>query len=76
MFEFKLRFCAHMAIMLMLHNRIDPQERFGQNLSATMKYNKIIAKYIDTIATSEILHEPIKLQTIPFYVSMIIGELN
>ena len=41
----QLRFCAHMAIMLMLHNRIDAgKPPSGQ--SPTAKYNKIVSQYI------------------------------
>lgn len=73
--EFKLRFCAHMAIMLMLHNRISAQ-RTSHGPSPIDKYNKIVSEYIISIAESNTLPEEQKLKTIPFYVSMLVGDFS
>ena len=74
-----MRFCAHMAILLMLHNRISVSgqaQRIGHNTSPTAKYNQIVREYIYSIADSKTLHEPAKLEAIPFYIAMLIGELD
>ena len=69
-----MRFCAHLAIMLMLHNRVNAQKP-QHGPSALEKYNKIVSEYIISIAESETLAEEQKLKTIPFYVAMLVGDL-
>ena len=62
-----------MAIMLMLHNRIDASEP-ASGLSQTAKYNRILSEYITQSHGSTVLHEPHKLESIPFYIGLLIGE--
>ena len=62
--QFKLRFSAHMAILLMLHNRVGQVDT----------YNIILNRYIIQINESSNLHAPTKLTLLPFYISMVLGE--
>lgn len=59
--------------MLMLHNRIDAAKP-PSGPSPTAKYNKIVSDYIASIHDSTVLHEPLKLAAIPFYVALLVGE--
>ena len=68
-----------MAILLMLHNRIGSSgqgQHLGHSPSPTAKYNAIVQEYIYSIADSKNLHEPAKLEAIPFYIAMLIGEFD
>ena len=62
-----------MAMSLMLHNRVDAGEP-ASGLSQTAKYNRIVSEYITQFHGSTVLHEPHKLEAIPFYIGFLIGE--
>lgn len=66
--KYKLRFSAHLAILLMLQNRIS-------NDSKTIQcYNKLIEKYTLALANNESMQIESKSKQIPLYVSFIVGQ--
>lgn len=65
--KYKLRFSAHLAILLMLQNRIS-------NDSKTIAcYNKLIEKYTLAVANNELMQIESKSKQIPLYISFIVG---
>ena len=65
--DFEVRFAAHLAIVLILHDRIDP---IYQD-----KYNVIIANFIESIVESKVkIDVATKVKRIPFYIAMMIGD--
>ena len=64
----KIRFSAHLAIMLMLLNRVSKEKR------AFVAYNSLIERYIAELASSETLQNEAKAKQIPLYVSLMVGQ--
>jgi hypothetical protein len=61
---FWVSFSAHLAIMLMLHNRV----------TEVSCYNRIIARYITLLNDDSDLHCQNKQEMIPFYTALLLGE--
>ena len=62
-----MRFSAHLAIMLMLLNRVSTDPK------AIASYNQLIERYITDLTTSDTTSNETKSKQIPLYVSFIIG---
>jgi hypothetical protein len=61
----RLRFAAHLAILMMLHNRLTRPD----------EYNRIVQRYINSIVQSN-LHENSKHNMVPFYCALLLGDVS
>lgn len=64
----KIRFSAHLAIMLMLLNRVSKDPK------AFAAYNQLIERYIKEIVASDTTPHETKSKQIPLYVTLMIGQ--
>ena len=59
-----ISFSAHLAVMLMLHNRV----------TDVPGYNRIVSRYIALLNSDADLHNRNKQEMIPFYSALLLGE--
>jgi len=64
----QLRFAAHLAIVLQLHDRVDAQ--------FVDKYNDILHWFIESVIVESKVKIDLasKVQSVPFYVAMMLGD--